>query len=118
MRTRRHIPSRHHPRTRVNRYSEAPVIESRSCGVLDTPLEPVIGLAEGETRWRSMTVSGGARRRLAMTGAGGNSLNANAPHTQPSSPANAGEPVFQGVGDGAEVSRRTGSTRSRGRRKN
>jgi hypothetical protein len=25
-------------------------------GVLDTPLEPVIGLVEGETRWRSMTV--------------------------------------------------------------
>jgi hypothetical protein len=24
-------------------------------GVLDTPLEPVIGLAEGETRWRGMT---------------------------------------------------------------
>jgi hypothetical protein len=32
------------------------------CGVLDTPLEPVIGLAEGETRWRSMTAS--ARRGL------------------------------------------------------
>jgi hypothetical protein len=31
-------------------------------GVLDTPLEPVIGLAEGETRWRSMTAS--ARRGL------------------------------------------------------
>jgi hypothetical protein len=31
-------------------------MESKSCGVLDTPLEPVIGLAEGETRWRSMTV--------------------------------------------------------------
>ena len=24
-------------------------------GVLDAPLEPVIGLAEGETRWRGMT---------------------------------------------------------------
>src|SRR6266478_1440934 len=34
---------------------EAPAIESRSRGVLDTPLEPVIGLAEGETRWRGMT---------------------------------------------------------------
>jgi hypothetical protein len=30
-------------------------MESKSCGVLDIPLEPVIGLAEGETRWRSMT---------------------------------------------------------------
>jgi hypothetical protein len=34
---------------------ETPVMESRSRGVLDTPLEPVIGLAEGETRWRGMT---------------------------------------------------------------
>jgi len=24
-------------------------------GILDHPLEPVIGLAEGETRWRAMT---------------------------------------------------------------
>jgi hypothetical protein len=29
--------------------------QPRSRGVLDTPLEPVIGLAEGETRWRGMT---------------------------------------------------------------
>ena len=33
-------------------------MESRSRGVLDTPLEPVIGLAEGETRWRGMTAVG------------------------------------------------------------
>src|SRR5260221_5336508 len=37
-------------------YSEASVMESKSCGLLDTPREPVIGLAEGGTRWRSMTV--------------------------------------------------------------
>jgi hypothetical protein len=30
-------------------------MESIGRGVLDTPLEPVIGLAEGETRWRGMT---------------------------------------------------------------
>jgi hypothetical protein len=30
-------------------------MESKSRGVMDTPLEPVIGLAEGETRWRGMT---------------------------------------------------------------
>jgi hypothetical protein len=42
-------------RQRAIQYSEASMIERRSCGVLDTPLEPVIGLAEGETRWRSMT---------------------------------------------------------------
>jgi hypothetical protein len=35
-------------------------MESKSRSVLDTPLEPVIGLAQGETRWRSMTVLGGA----------------------------------------------------------
>jgi hypothetical protein len=82
---------------RAIQYSEAPVIESRSCGVLDTPLS------------RSMTVSGGARRRLAMTGAGGNSLNANAPpHTQPSSPAKAGDPVFRGASDRIEKLQRTG----------
>src|SRR5258705_6314089 len=32
-------------------------MEPGSRGVLDTPPEPVIGLAEGETRWRSMTAS-------------------------------------------------------------
>jgi hypothetical protein len=30
-------------------------MESIGGGVLDTPLAPVIGLAEGETRWRGMT---------------------------------------------------------------
>jgi hypothetical protein len=43
---------------RAIQYSRAPMMESKSCGVLDTPLEPVIGLAEGETRWRSMTAYG------------------------------------------------------------
>jgi hypothetical protein len=32
-------------------------MEAISRGVLDTPLEPVIGLAEGETRWRGMTAN-------------------------------------------------------------
>jgi hypothetical protein len=32
----------------------------------------------------------------------------NAPHSQPSSPAKAGDPVFRGVSDGAEKLRRTG----------
>jgi hypothetical protein len=36
-------------------YSRALVMKLRSRGVLDTPLEPVIGLAAGETRWRGMT---------------------------------------------------------------
>jgi hypothetical protein len=34
---------------------ETGMIESRSRGVLDRPLEPVMGLAAGETRWRAMT---------------------------------------------------------------
>src|ERR1700730_4940299 len=54
--------SRHHPRMRVIQYPETSVIETRSHRVLDTPLEPVIGLAEGETRWRGMTVCGRERR--------------------------------------------------------
>jgi len=36
-------------------YSGMEMKVSRGCGVLDTPQEPVIGLAGGETRWRGMT---------------------------------------------------------------
>jgi hypothetical protein len=32
--------------------------EWKGRGVLDNPQEPVIGLAEGETRWRGMTIDG------------------------------------------------------------
>jgi hypothetical protein len=39
------------------------MMKSRSRSVLDTPLEPVIGLAGGETRWRSMTIF--ARQHIA-----------------------------------------------------
>jgi len=35
---------------RATQYSGAPVMQSRGRGILDAPLEPVIGLAEGETR--------------------------------------------------------------------
>ena len=38
------------------------MIEPRSRGVLDAPPEPVIGLAEGETRWRGMTTLDGYGR--------------------------------------------------------
>ena len=37
-------------------------MESKGRGVLDTPLEPVIGLAEGETRWRGMTAVWGQKQ--------------------------------------------------------
>src|SRR5258707_14518539 len=52
-------------------YSEASMMKSRSRSVLDTPLEPVIGLAEGETRWPSMTIfarSGLSRRNSTIEG--------------------------------------------------
>ncbi|MCS3729628.1 hypothetical protein [Bradyrhizobium betae] len=37
---------------RAIQYSEMAAIESIGRSVLDPPPEPVIGLAEGETRWR------------------------------------------------------------------
>jgi hypothetical protein len=43
----------------------ASLIESIGRGVLDAPPEPVIGLAEGETRWRGMTVLRAATIRIA-----------------------------------------------------
>jgi 2-polyprenyl-6-methoxyphenol hydroxylase-like FAD-dependent oxidoreductase len=55
---------RHRPRRRAIQYSRVSVMEPRSRGILDTPPEPVIGLAEGETRWRSMTISAGAASAL------------------------------------------------------
>ena len=52
---------------RAIQYSETLAIEPKGCGVLDTPLEPVIGLAEGETRWWSMTIFARAMRRSIQT---------------------------------------------------
>src|SRR5882724_11882267 len=43
------------------------MMESIDRSVRDTPLEPVIGLAEGETRCRSMTVFVKRRRSLALS---------------------------------------------------
>jgi hypothetical protein len=39
----------------------------RRLGIPDRPLEPVIGLAGGETRWRAMTVESAARRYSSHT---------------------------------------------------
>jgi hypothetical protein len=36
-------------------YAAAPRFYHDCSGILDHPLEPVIGLAESETRWRVMT---------------------------------------------------------------
>ncbi len=41
----------HHPRKRM---TPRPFDLAHCPGVLDAPLEPVIGLAEGETRWPSL----------------------------------------------------------------
>jgi hypothetical protein len=48
---------------RGTQYAEASRFCSDASGILDHPLEPVIGLAEGETRWRVMT-QGGMLARL------------------------------------------------------
>jgi|SRR5258708_7643787 hypothetical protein len=73
-----HTLGRHHPRKRMIQYSETPAMESKSRGVLDTPLEPVIGLAKGETRWRGMTTYRGGWRchRRAMMEQGGEAIRA------------------------------------------
>src|SRR5258706_7516539 len=72
-----------HPRPSSSAKADDPVfrnasdgIESR--GVLDTPLEPVIGLAKGETRWRGMTTYRGSWRchRRAMMEQGGEAIRA------------------------------------------
>jgi hypothetical protein len=49
---------------RAIQYSREAAMESRSRGVLDHPLEPVIGLAEGKTRWRVTTSEQGAKSRF------------------------------------------------------
>jgi hypothetical protein len=48
--------------------------------------------------------SGASRREIAKPYL----MNTNAPHSQPSSPAKAGDPVFRGVSGRAENLRRTG----------
>jgi hypothetical protein len=60
---------RHTPRKRGIQYAAASRPITNVSGILDHPLEPVIGLAEGETRWRVMTAV--VNLRLAMTAAPG-----------------------------------------------
>src|SRR3984885_1385283 len=52
----------HRPRRRTIQYAVTFRLNRRRRRLLDTPLEPVIGLAEGETRWRGMTASAKRRR--------------------------------------------------------
>ena len=47
---------------RVIQYAATSEDHFEGRGVLDAPPEPVIGLAEGETRWRGMTAEGGDGR--------------------------------------------------------
>ncbi|HEU0149660.1 MAG TPA: hypothetical protein VFR21_22615, partial [Bradyrhizobium sp.] len=51
-----HVHRRHAPRRRGIQYAAASQFPSAVSGILDRPPEPVIGLAEGETRWRMLTV--------------------------------------------------------------
>ena len=46
-----HKYRRHHPRTRMIQYSET-IRFQYTAAITGYPLEPVIGLAKGETRWR------------------------------------------------------------------
>jgi len=48
--TRRHAREGGHPVCRKA------AVDCERFGILDHPLEPVIGLAKGETRWQMMTV--------------------------------------------------------------
>src|SRR5258706_8817296 len=50
------ISRRHHPRKRMIRYSRTVAVNREAAAYWIPPLEPVIGLAAGETRWRGMTV--------------------------------------------------------------
>jgi len=50
---------------RATQYSRDADDKPRSRGVLDTPQEPAIGLAEGATRWRGMTTVSAAQRENA-----------------------------------------------------
>src|SRR5947207_13838752 len=52
----RHTPAVIARLDRAIQYSEAPVMEQKSRGVLDTPPESVIGLAQCQARWPVMTV--------------------------------------------------------------
>jgi hypothetical protein len=49
---------------RATQYAAAFRLDRRLPSVLDAPLEPFIGLAEGETRWRGMTRSAGMTAKI------------------------------------------------------
>src|ERR1700730_13589225 len=60
-RSHRFITGRHTPRKRSIQYAVASRFHHWRLGILDRPPEAVIGGAEGETRWRAMTVGRGNR---------------------------------------------------------
>jgi hypothetical protein len=49
-------PHTRHAREGGHRVRREIAVDCERFGILDHPLEPVIGLAKGETRWRMMTV--------------------------------------------------------------
>ncbi len=74
---------------------------TRGCGCIERPAFPAP--SDLQKAGRSWQTSGGSRREIAKL-----CLRMNAPHTQSSSPAKAGDPVFRGASDRAEKLRRTG----------
>jgi hypothetical protein len=51
-------------------YAVTAIVTLDCRSVLDAPLEPVIGLTEGETRWRDMTRSGKNKSAGGITSGG------------------------------------------------
>src|SRR5258706_9794058 len=73
----------------------------RGCGCIERPAFPAP--SEFQKAGRSWQTSRGSRGEIAKL-----CLLVKAPHTQSSSPAKAGDPVFRGASDRAEKLRRTG----------
>jgi hypothetical protein len=73
----------------------------RGCGRIARPAFPAPSdLQKAGRSWKTSRASRGEIAKLC--------LRMNAPHTQSSSPAKAGDPVFRGASDRAEKPRRTG----------
>src|SRR6267143_6080622 len=132
----RHTSNRHRPPPgrriappddrlrRAIQYSETSVMESKNRCVLDTPAcAGYDGLVWEHRRRHCLRQTRSvcarersdeaihsffARRDGLLRFARNDGVRTNAPHSQPSSSAKAGDPVFRGVSDGAERPRRTG----------
>ncbi len=114
----RHTLNRHRPRRRAIQYSETPIMESRSCDVLDTPLSRsmTVFARSGATKQSILSLRGEMDcfaepvngRAFARPLARNDGIRTSAAHSQPSSPAKAGDPVFRDANNGIEKLRCTG----------